>query len=160
MKVSEIIAVATDNLREKYIKDHIEVKKYVPYAEKIALAQHILNCSAYDANGEVRLNSPLGYIFYTLTLIKNWTNIEFENDKIMDEFDNLNRLGLIEKITGMIPESERSEFDVIYHMMLDDIQMNELSIRYVFEKALVKVGKGISEFIQPVLEAVAAEQTA
>lgn len=159
MKVSEIVAVATDNLREKYIKDHIEVEKYIPYAEKIVLAQHILDCSAYDKNGEVHFNSPMGYVFYTLTLIKNWTNIEFDDEKIMDEFDALNRLSLIEKIVGMIPESERSEFDIIYHMMLDDIQTNELSMKYVFEKALVKLGKGVGEFVQPVLEAVVAEKT-
>lgn len=154
MKVSDITSIAGENIRNKYIDDNLQTVDYVPYVEKIVLAQDIVSKTAYK-DGDVHFNSPFAYLFYILKLIERWTNIEIDASKLTEEYDELNKLGLIEKIVEKIPEKERNEFDVIYKMVLDDVERNELSTKYIFEQAIVKLGKGIGEFVTPVIDQLA-----
>ena len=72
-------------------------------------------------------------------------------------YDELNKLGLLEKIFAMIPEKESAEFDAIYGMVLSDIRENELSTKYVVEKTLTKIGTALGEVINPLLEQAVAQ---
>lgn len=155
MKVSDITSIAGENIRAKYIKDNLVVKDYVPYAQKIVVAQHIVNTTMFDKDGHVRFNSPMSYLFYIMKILENWTNIEIDATHLMEEYDDLNKHGLIEELMNMIPESERTEFEVIYHMVEDDLRANELSTKHIFEEAVVKLGNGIGEFVTPLIEQLA-----
>lgn len=159
MKVSDITSIAGENIRKKYIDDNVKTVEYVPYVEKIVIAQDIVNKTAFK-DGEVHFNSPLAYLFYILKLIERWTNIEIDATKLTEEYDALNKLGLVEVIVAKIPESEKNEFDTVYQMVLDDVSRNELSTKYVFEQAIVKLGKGIGEFVTPLIDQLAKAESA
>ena len=161
MLVNDIVKVATDNLRDKYLKDNLVVKDYIPIAEKIAIAKSIANSGMHDKDGEFRIDSPNMFILYTLVKIDRWTNltIDFTGDTmaVVEQYDELNKLGLLEKIFAMIPEKESAEFDAIYGMVLSDIRENELSTKYVVEKTLTKIGTALGEAINPLLEQAVAQ---
>lgn len=159
MKVSDITSIAGENIRKKYIDDNVKAVEYVPYVEKIVLAQDIVNKTAFK-DGDVHFNSPFAYLFYILKLIERWTNIEIDATKLTEEYDALNKLGLVEVIVAKIPESEKNEFDTVYQMVLDDVSRNELSTKYVFEQAIVKLGKGIGEFVTPLIDQLAKAESA
>lgn len=161
MLVNDIVKVATDNLREKYLKENLVVKQYIPITEKIAKAKSIANFGMHDKDGEFRIDSPNMFVLYTLVKIDTWTNldIDFTGDtmSVDMQYDELNKLGLLEKIFAMIPEKESAEFDAIYGMVLNDIRENELSTKYVVEKTLTKIGTAFGEVVAPLLEQVAAQ---
>lgn len=158
MKVTDITSIATDNLREKYLKENLVVTEYVPYLNKVAIAREIVDKTSFDADGHIRYNSPLTYLCYVLKLIENWTNIEIDTSRLADEYDDLNKTGVLDKIVEAIPESEKSEFDTIYHMVQDDLQANEMSVKHIFEEAVVKLGNGIGEFVAPLVQQLNKEE--
>ena len=62
MKISDITKIATENLRDKYLKDNLKVVDYIPVSQKIAIAKSIVNTAMRDERGELRLDSPSAYI--------------------------------------------------------------------------------------------------
>lgn len=161
MLVNDIVKVATDNLRDKYLKDNLVVKQYIPITEKIAKARSIANFGMHDKDGEFKIDSPNMFILYTLVKIDTWTNldIDFTGDtmSVDKQYDELNKLGLIEKIFAMIPEKESTEFDALYGMVLSDIRENELSTKYVVEKTIAKFGTAFGDVVNPLLEQAIAQ---
>lgn len=161
MLVNDLVNVATDNLREKYLKENLKVKEYIPISEKITKAKSIVRFGMHDKDGEYRADSPSTYILYTLVKLDTWTNldIDFAGDTmgVDEQYDALDKLGLIEKIFAMLPEKDISEFDVIYTMVLNDVKENELSTKYVVEKTIAKFGTAFGEFVTPLLDQVLAQ---
>lgn len=161
MLINDLLNVATDNLREKYLKENLKVEAYIPIAEKITKAKSIVRFGMHDKDGEYRADSPSTYILYTLVKIDTWTNlsIDFTGDTmaVSEQYDALDRFGLIELISSMLPEKDISEFDVIYTMVLNDTKENELSTKYIVEKTIAKFGTAFGEIITPLLEQVSAQ---
>ena len=94
--------------------------------------------------------------------IDTWTNIEieFENkDYPFDkQYDDLDRLGLIEKIIDFLPKKDSAEFDSIYGMVLSDVQNNEMSTKYLFEKVVANFGTHFGEMVAPVINTLAEKE--
>lgn len=161
MLVNDLVSIATDNLRENYLKQNLTVREYVPITEKITKAKQIVHFGMHDKDGEFRADSPNTFILYSLVKIDTWTNldIDFTGDTmpVDQQYDALDRLGLIEKIFGMIPEKESSEFDALYGMVLNDARENELSTKYIVEKTIAKFGTAFGEVASPLLEQVLAQ---
>lgn len=161
MLVNDLVNVATDNLREKYLKENLKVENYVPISLKIAKAKSVVRFGMHDKDGEYRADSPNTYILYTLVKIDTWTNldIDFTGDTmpIDEQYDALDKLGLIETISSMLPEKDISEFDVIYTMVLNDTKENELSTKYIVEKTIAKFGTAFGEIVTPLLEQLSAQ---
>lgn len=161
MLVNDLVNVATDNLREKYLKENLKVENYVPISLKIAKAKSIVRFGMHDKDGEYRADSPNTYILYTLVKIDTWTNldIDFTGDTmpIDEQYDALDKLGLIEIISAMLPEKDISEFDVIYTMVLNDTKENELSTKYIVEKTIAKFGTAFGEMVAPLLEQLSTQ---
>ena len=161
MLVHELVNIATDNLRDNYLKQNLTVREYVPIAEKITKAKSVINAGMRDENGEFYANSPNTYILYALVKIDTWTNldIDFTGDTmpVNEQYDALDKLGLIEKIFEKIPEKEASEFDAIYGMVLSDIKENELSVKHIVEKTIAKFGTAFGDVVAPLLEQAMAQ---
>ena len=155
MKISDITKIATENLRDKYLKDNLKIVDYIPVSQKIAIAKSIVNTAMRDERGELRLDSPNAYILYTMVKIDTWTNIKIEFNK---QYDDLDRLGLIEKIIDLLPKKDSAEFDSIYGMVLSDVQNNEMSTKYLFEKVVANFGTHFGEIVAPVINALAEKE--
>lgn len=162
MKISDITKIVTENLRDKYLKDNLKVVDYIPVSQKIAIAKSIVNTAMRDERGELRLNSPSAYILYTMVKIDTWTNIKIEFDNkdypFDKQYDDLDRLGLIEKIIDLLPKKDSAEFDSIYGMVLSDVQNNEMSTKYLFEKVVANFGTHFGEMVAPVINALAEKE--
>ena len=58
------------NAVAEYIKKELEVKDYVPFAEKRELCANVLNaCNTKDGNGLVKVDSVSRYILFTIAII-------------------------------------------------------------------------------------------
>ena len=111
--------------KEKLIQKHI-TKPYMNWLIKVAEAENIVQKSCYDKDGNFRLNSPLRYYLYIITIIKNYTDLEFTDGETMSEFNLLEENGVNDMIVSMTDDVAR--FTKVMQMTLDDHMENYRSL--------------------------------
>ena len=146
--VEEYEKQMNDIEKGKFLKNNLKVEKYMPYAVKLQLAEHIVRSSSYamiKENGELKqtdriaLNSPMRYILFVMTIVDKYTNIEVNFKNIMLDFDALNSNNLIEVIFEKIGDKECGEFNTVVEMVLNDFMTNKFEFKNYISDALSKV---------------------
>lgn len=118
------------NNKEKYLAGHI-TNKYVSYATKIDECKRIIEITSYkEVNGKKIYwkNTPGQQFNFKTKLISYYTDIEFEPDDVVSQYDLLNELGLIENINDFIPESELIEWGNMLNICINDEYENTRSL--------------------------------
>ena len=136
---------------EKYIKKELEVKDYVPFAEKRELCASVLNaCNTKDNSGLVKVDSVSRYIIFTISIISKYTNLEFSSGEdgidSLDEYDMLCKNSLLNSILDVIG-AEYATCNNMLNMMMDDIVSNNNTVESVVGTVLGKVGDSLDDFI-------------
>lgn len=167
MKVEEFLrqykfASKARESEEKFLQERM-VRDYVPYVQKIAVCNSIVNACYYrvearDKNGiatrkSFHIDSPNGYLFFVLSLIKSYTDIEVlnVNDDFANQYDMLNQSGLILVLIKRIPKSEYEQFKMVYDMVQSDTFKNEYEIDSWISKKIDTLGRIIGESIEPIM---------
>lgn len=170
MKVEEFVkqykfASKGSGSKEEFLQERI-VKTYVPYVEKIAVCNSVINACFYhvdarDQNGiatrkSFHIDSPNAYLFFVLSLIKSYTDIEVLNvgDDFAGQYDALNEKGLIITLIKRIPPAEYEEFKMVYDMVQADTLKNEYQINSWISKKVETIGKIVGESIVPIMNGV------
>ena len=89
----------------------IEIKQYLPVAEKLDLISRIIN---YSADDHVFYNPCKVQIFETIEIIFSYTNInitEKQQEDVLKLYDLFISSGFIDKIKEVIPEEEINYLD-------------------------------------------------
>ena len=142
-----------------YIKEKLEVKTYVPFAEKRELCANVLNvCNTKGDDGLVKVDSVSRYIIFTLSVISKYTNIEFSSGEdaefdSLDEYDMLCENHLLNPIIEVIGE-EYVACNNMLNMMMADIEANNNTVEAVLGHALGRVNNSIDNFIDTLAEKV------
>ena len=142
----------------EYIKKTLEVKDYVPFAEKRELCAQVLNaCNTKDDSGLIKVDSVSRYIIFTLSIISKYTNLEFSSgeDEIdsLDEYDMLCQANLLNPILDVIG-AEYTTCNNKLNMMMEDIMTNNNTIENVVGAVLGKLGDSIDDFITVISDKV------
>ena len=142
----------------EYIKKTLEVKDYVPFAEKRELCVQVLNaCNTKDDSGLIKVDSVSRYIIFTLSIISKYTNLEFSSgeDEIdsLDEYDMLCQADLLNPILDVIG-AEYTTCNNMLNMMMDDIVSNNNTIENVISTVLSKLGDSVDGFIDVISDKV------
>ena len=142
----------------EYIKKTLEVKDYVPFAEKRELCAQVLNaCNTKNDSGLIRVDSVSRYIIFTLSIISKYTNLEFSSgeDEIdsLDEYDMLCQADLLNPILDVIG-AEYTTCNNMLNMMMEDIMTNNNTIENVIGAVLGKLGDSIDDFITVISDKV------
>lgn len=142
----------------KYIKKELEVKDYMPFAEKRELCERVLSaCNVKDKNGLVKVDSVKRYIIFTITIISKYTCLEFSSGEdgidSLDEYDMLCQNDLLNPILEVIG-AEYTTCNNMLNMMLDDVIANNNNIENMFGNTLKKVSDKIDEFIDVLADKV------
>lgn len=116
---------------ETFINKHI-VTDYVPFLEKDVLCTRIIYATCYADKDRkiVKFNTPARNILFDMNLINLYTDIEinFEDNKNVEQYDKLMKSGAIYLLMDKIPESEHLEFSTLLDAKLSDVVTNEYSI--------------------------------
>jgi hypothetical protein len=142
-----------------YLKNTLEIKDYVPFAEKRELCANVLNaCNQKTSNGLVKVDSVSRYIVFTLSVISKYTNLEFSSGEdsefdSLDEYDMLCQAGLLNPILEVIGD-EYATCNNILNMMMDDIVANNNTVENVVANVLGKVGKSVDGLIDVLADKV------
>ena len=161
--VEEYKKQVNDADKAKFLKNKLKTEKYMPYADKLALAENIVKSSSYAMIKEddvlkqtdrIALNSPMRYILFVMTVVDKYTNIEVNFKNIMPEFDALNFNSLIENIFEKVGDKETAEFNTVVEMVLNDFMANKYQFKNYIDDTLLKVS-GLVEKCAPLIDNIA-----
>lgn len=161
--VEEYEKQVNDADKEKFLKTKLKTEKYMPYADKLALAENIVKSSSYAIVKEdgvlkqtdrIALNSPMRYVLFVMTVVDKYTNIEVDFKNIMPEFDALNFNSLIESIFEKVGDKETAEFNTVVEMVLNDFMANKYQFKNHINDTLSRVS-GLVEKCAPLIDNIA-----
>lgn len=142
--VDEYSKLKDESARERLMSKHITTT-YLPYAKKIGEAQKILDMSCYDPNDQSFLiNTPIRYMLFVMSVVRNYTDLEFSNENGIEQFDLIERYGVIETIIKLIRD-DYEKFDVVLKMILDDLMINERSTTSFIEKKVKVITEALND---------------
>jgi hypothetical protein len=153
-KAKKIMNTAINqNAVSEYIKKELEVKDYVPFAEKRELCERVLNaCNHIDINsGLVKVDSVTRYLIFTISIISKYTNLEFSSGKdtefdSLDEYDMLCQAELLNPILDVIGE-EYVTCNNLLNMMMSDLVANHNTIENVLGTTSARIVESIDSFM-------------
>ena len=163
--VEEYEKQVTDADKAKFLRSKLKTEKYMPHADKLAIAENIVKSSSYAMVKEdgrlkqtdrIALNSPMRYILFVMTVVDKYTNIEVNFGNIMPEFDALNFNGLIEVIFEKIGDKEMAEFNTVVDMVLNDFMANKYQFKNYINDTLLRVS-GLVEKCAPLIDNIASK---
>ena len=156
---------STKDDKEKFIKNNLKCESYMPYAEKLLIAENIVKSSSYalikdgdnlKKSSKIEINTPMRYILFVMTVINKYTNIEVDFNNAVSEFDYVNKNGLIEIIFNKIGDKEISEFNTVIEMVLDDFMTNKYQFKNYIDDMLLKVS-GLVERCAPLIDNITSK---
>lgn len=136
----------------EYLKKELEIKEYVPFAEKRELCRAVIDaCNTRGDSGLVNVDSVSRYIIFTISIISKYTNLEFssgEDDEYdsLDEYDMLCQNRLLNPILAVIGE-EYETCNNLLNMMMDDVITNNNTVEAVLGNALGKASNSLDDLI-------------
>ena len=178
MKILEFVErynnMATQQLKDRFIKEKVKITPYVSIIKKDAYAQLIVDKTtfeqeAYDDNGKtkyrktdkIRINSVAQYIQFCRAVIELYTDLEIEDGSFIKEYDALKSSGLLDilmvgsnKVDPLIPMSELSEFKTILTMKQSDTQFNETTTQAFISKQIGRISDLANAALTPLVDVV------
>lgn len=145
-------SISNDKNKEMYVKKHV-VDKYIPYEEKCSICSKIINASMYETIKEKKVfkqDTTSRYMLYSLQLISNYTDISINYKESLNDFNLLDKYGLIDVIYTLISQSEKSKIDTILQMKLDDFYENNRSTTSFLNDAIFRIQNVITTFIEKI----------
>lgn len=135
----------------EYLKKELEIKEYVPFADKRELCKAVIDACCTKENGLVKVDSVTRYIIFTISMISKYTTLEFssgEDDELdsLDEYDMLCETGLLNPILALIGD-EYATCNNMLNMMMEDVIANNNTVEAVIGHALDKVSDSLDELI-------------
>lgn len=113
--------------RMEWIKNQIDVKKYIPFKEKREIAEMIVEENIEEIDGIKKYDSINGYISLIIASITIHTSLQFGDDPIED-YDLLAESGLLQLIVSEFQESY-DEIDIILKMALSmELEDNNVNV--------------------------------
>ena len=151
-------AIATDRLKEDYLKDNLHIKTYLPFLTKVTLADKLAKVTALDKDtGNINVKSDVNYLLFCRMIIEQYTDLQVETEGFYEEYDLLNESGLLDKIMQMIPEKEIKEFKMIVDMKKDDLLFNQSTPKAFINQQIERITNIVSVTLKPVLDKLATE---
>ena len=163
--VEEYEKQMNDIEKTKFLKSKLKTEKYMPYADKLTIAENIVKHSSYATvkeDGKLRqtdkiaLNSPMRYILFVMTVVDKYTNIEVNFQNIMPDFDALNFNSLIEVIFEKVGDKETAEFNTVVEMVLNDFMANKYQFKNYIDDTLLKIS-GLVEKCAPLIDNITSK---
>ena len=162
MKIFDFVekynAIATDRLKEDYLKENLKITTYLPFLTKVTLADKLARVTTLDKDtGNINIKSDVNYLLFCRMIIEQYTDLQVETEGFYEEYDLLNESGLLDKIMQMIPEKEIKEFKMICDMKKDDVIFNQSTPKAFINQQIERVSTILGVTLKPVLENISEQ---
>lgn len=142
----------TTTAKESYLKTTVKFVDYMNFEIVEVLCDQILAASCYDKNGNIKVDTCKKYLMYIFIIFDQYTNIVVHSDKWLEEFNLLSRVGLVEAVCQLMPESLITTLDSILKMRTDDMMTNYYEPHAFISNQVVKYAPMIHGVIDKFLE--------
>lgn len=158
---------ANGRLKEEYFNSQVKlITTYVPYSMKMAYVKNVVDATSFNkiinedgtviAGNRYERDGSMQFLLYTMMLIDRYTNITIDygnNDyPLTEQYDDLKKNGLIDKLYAIIPESETGEFKILLSMYNDDVYTNYATPEAFWSGLIDRFGNIASTLLSPSLE--------
>lgn len=157
--------------KDKFIQDNLEIRSYMPFLTKDAIATSLVEQSTYvydkhtDKDGKVTrtktdkisVNSTVQYLLFCRIVIENYTNLTVETETFCEEYDLLKQSGLLDLFigdNGILPMDDIAELRSIVDMHQKDVLFNETTTQAFVEKQMNKLTNLFELFAEPVMNSI------
>jgi len=135
---------------EKNLKElGINVKKYLGSAQKIIFVQDVVFSSLAEKENGIKY---IDYIYKKIStdiyVMKEYAGIEFDEDKILDQYDILKENGIVDMIYKLIPENEINELIYLADKTCEQEVSMSNTIENILANGLLKIEQAIPETSQ------------
>lgn len=152
-------------MRDKFIKDNLEITPYISFVKKDALISNLLKITMIDKEtGNVKVNSSAEYLLMTRILVENYTNLTVETEGFYEEYDELKKSGLFNILlvgddvnAPLIPVEEIVEFKFLLSQKKADYMTNHSIPQAFISNQIERITTIGSITLKPVLEKIATE---
>ena len=174
--VEKYNGIATDRLKDDYLKENLHIKTYLPFLRKDAIATVLVERSTYKfepytkedgtignkKTDEIRINSVAQYLLFCRVVIENYTNLEVETDSFCEEYDALKQCGLLDKlmvgsenVPPMIPADEVGELRMLTDMKQKDEIFNRTEIHKYITEQIGRFSNLANVIAKPIMDIIA-----
>lgn len=145
MKINELLEMYKKNQMIN-LKNVLEVEEYIGTPLKRKMCDLVLDSCIEDVNGVLHIDSFDRYILFTIAVISMHTNLEFSIDAdgvtSIDEYDELNKIGLIDKIINTF----KTDYEAC-KVMLDMLTNDRMKNQETLEKKIIQFLNGVAQDI-------------
>lgn len=145
MKINELLEMYKKNQMIN-LKNVLEVEEYISTPLKRKMCDLVLDSCIEDVNGVLHIDSFDRYILFTIAVISMHTNLEFSIDAdgvtSIDEYDELNKIGLIDKIINTF----KTDYEAC-KVMLDMLTNDRMKNQETLEKKIIQFLNGVAQDI-------------
>lgn len=127
--------------KTQLIKAHIK-KYYIPFGIKVNLCKSIIETSCYK-NGIFVEDSPSSMFILIMKALSMYTDIDFNGDNVLDNFDKLGKEQLSSKIIGEIG-TDFDSLKAVFDMTVTDARNNENSIVHFINEKILQLSDTIN----------------
>ena len=150
-KAKKFMTISKNGVDEKieYLKKELELKEYIPFADKRELCANVLEACCTKEGGLIKVDSVTRYIIFTISIISTYTALEFSSGEeydSLDEYDMLCEAGLLNPILALIGD-EYATCNNMLNMMMEDVIANNNTVEAVIGHALGKVSDSLDDLI-------------
>ena len=143
---------SSDDARRVYLEGTLAVKDYERYEVVCAICDQIVASSYFTADGQFKVDSCKKYLMYVSALLNTYTNIRFDENDALGDFNLLQRYGLVDVIISYIPESQVTMFDSVLNMKSNDLMTNYYEPHAFVREQVVKFAPLILKWIEGILD--------
>lgn len=142
---------SSDDARRIYLEGVLAVKDYERYEVICTICDQIIASSYFTVDGQFKVDSCKKYLMYISALLNTYTNIRFDEDDALGDFNLLQRYGLVDVIISYIPESQMAVFDSVLNMKSNDLMTNYYEPHAFVKEQVVKFAPLIHKWIESLL---------
>ena len=144
--------IAMNKDKENYLREKLTAA-YIPYEDKVASCENIIRNTSFikdEASGETfyKRNSPACTLFFNLTLIDKYYDIDIDFNNTLADYNRLQEKGYIDLLLKNIPEGEYIEWQNILNMVAGDFMENERSLVSFLETRFGAMNKSLASIAE------------
>lgn len=108
---------AAPNAVNDFLKNKLSIIAYVPFMDKQKIIDMVLEQSMHEEYGIKKVDSVGQFVGFLVAMIMAHTNLQFDENAVIDDYDSLCEAGLVEPIVDMF-RKDYDEAGVLLKMVL------------------------------------------
>lgn len=134
-----------------YLVNTVEIKNYAPWSSIVTLAKAIVEASCFDENHNIHVDSPKKDLLTLVGMFTLYTNIEFDQTNVVNDYDLLAENRLTSWLLDRISPWNKPSLEEIVKMTYEDAITNAYEPHAFITKKLMDMWPHISEAVMPLI---------